>query len=336
MSRPSVPTLAFVVLAVASHGCAPHAVSDPRPGEVAATTVASSPPEPAPSTRAASGIYSPEATACSVATDCERVPLRAESELNGGACCSVCAGYAAVNHAYQARQAACDPLKRGACPVSCTEGRPPPVACEAGQCVLTYPPLRATCATDGDCVVVPSLQTGAPAGGCRIVCGHYVAGNREWDAWAASLWENTSVTGVCAAGCVDPMLPAAECVAGQCGIRAPSAVRVIRVDLRGPTATAGLTAAEITSVVTASQAQLTACKERSRSIAPIGYAGFQVHFVIGADGRATKIDAGELAYHVPDIAACLVSVIGGLQFARPTGGGSVAVEYPMGAAFEAR
>ena len=110
--------------------------------------------------------------------------------------------------------------------------------------------------------------------------------------------------------------------------------RVTRVDLRVPTATGPLSGADVANVVTSSQAQLTACKERPCSIAPIGYEGFQAHFVIGTDGRTSKIDMGELSYHLPDIAACMTSVIRGLQFPRPAGGGTVTVEYPMGAAFE--
>lgn len=330
---------AVALTAVASCGRASPTVADPRSGDLAARPAPSIPistPIPPGAARAGSDVYSPDATACRATTDCERVPLRAPIEANGGPCCSVCAGYAAVNHAFQARQPVCDPLKRGACPVSCMEARPPPVACEGGQCVLTYPPLQASCASDSDCVVVPSLLPNAPAGGCRVACGHYLAGSREWDAWASGLWQSPSVTGVCPEGCVDPLLPAAACVAGQCGIRAPSVIRVSRVDLRVPIATAPLSGAEITSVVSAAKAALTSCKERPRSIEPIGYAGFEAHFLVGSDGRTTKIDVGELAYHLPDIAACMVSVIRGLQFPRPVGGATVAVEYPMGAAFEAR
>src|SRR5262249_17288485 len=150
--------------------------------------------------------------------------------------------------------------------------------------------LRAACGSDSDCVVVPDLLPNGPAGGCRIACGRYTAGSRDWDAWASSLWQNTSVTGVCPDGCVDRPLPAASCVAGQCVIRAPIVVRVTRVDLRAPTTTGPLSSAAVASVVTASQGQLTACKERPRSIGPIGYAGFQVRFVIGADGRTTEVD----------------------------------------------
>lgn len=337
--------------AVASCGRATPAVSDPTSGETVSTTSPSIPPKPAPSAAISAGggstssppsarppsdLYSPEATACRATADCERVPLRAEVELNGGPCCTVCTGYAAVNHAYQARQPVCDPAKRGACPVSCMEARPPPVACEAGQCVLTYPPLQATCASDSDCVVVPSLLPNAPAGGCRVACGAYTAGNRDWDAWASGLWQNPGVTGVCPEGCVDPMLPAAACVAGQCGIRAKAVVRVTRVDLRVPTVTGPLTSAAVASVVTASLAQLTSCKERPRSLAPIGYAGFQVHFIVGADGRTAEIDPGELRNHLPDIAVCMVAVIRGLQFPRSAGAGTSSVEYPMGAAFETK
>jgi hypothetical protein len=77
MRRHSLCNLVFVGLAVVSCGCAPRAVSDPRPGELAATTVPSSPPAPAhdaastaPPARAVSDVYSLEATKCSVVADC--------------------------------------------------------------------------------------------------------------------------------------------------------------------------------------------------------------------------------------------------------------------------
>lgn len=328
---------AFGLVAAVSCGRSYRPTSVPRPADTApATDAPSTPSRAAPDASTRGRSYPPEATACTAASDCERVSLRDDMELNGGPCCSVCGGYVALNRAYQARQPACDARVRGSCPVSCTEGRPPPVACEAGHCVLTYPPVVATCTSDSDCVSVPRLLTNAPANACRIACGQYVAGSREWDAWAASLWQNTSVTGVCPPDCSDRLLPSAMCVATQCVLRAPSVVRLTRVDLRAPTATGTLPAAAIASVVAQNQGRFLTCQERPRSIDPIGYAGFEMHFDLGADGRVATIDAGELADHLPDIAACMTRVIRELQFPRPTGGATVRVAYPMGAAFETR
>ncbi|MEI8255434.1 MAG: hypothetical protein WCJ30_07135, partial [Deltaproteobacteria bacterium] len=215
-------------------------------------------------------------------------------------------------------------------------GRPPPVACEAGQCVLTYPPVLASCRSDNDCIAVPDLLTGAPAGSCRVACGHYVAGNRDWDAWAASHWQNTSVTGVCPPACVDRLLPAATCVETRCVLRAQSVVRVTRVHLRTPTVTGALQGDAVASVLAANQGQFLACRERPRAMDPIGYEGFQLRLTIGADGRITEVDPGEIADHLPDIATCMTRVIRALQFPRPADGRAVRVDYPVGAAFETR
>lgn len=324
-----------IVFSLAAAACTrpSRAAPDPSPSDAAATSVRSA---PALSASGGNAEAPPEAIACQAASDCERVSLRAPSEQSGGPCCAVCGGYAAVNRAYQARQPVCDPLARGACPVGCAEGRPPPVACEAGRCVLTYPPVSATCANDSDCVAVPALLPGAPPGGCRLACGQYVAGNRKWDAWAASLWQNTSVVGACPETCVDRPLASAACVAGRCALRAPSTIRTTRVDLRTPTVKGPLSAAAVAGVVAASRGQLEACHERPRPIAPIGYVGFQMTFVVGSDGRVTDANAGALADHLPDIASCMTRVLRSLQFPQLSGGGTARVDYPVGAAFETR
>lgn len=340
----SFTAVVLALVAVVSCGRSNRATSALRPGDTTASPEridSSTPPESehegaTPSDAARARVYPPEATDCQAAADCVRVSLRADVELNGGPCCAVCAGYVALNRAYHARQPVCDEASRGACGFSCPEGRPPPVTCEAGNCVLTYPPVRTTCQSDSECVTVPRLLPNAPPSGCRIACGQYIAGNREWDAWAAGLWQNTSVTGACPPNCVDRLLPAAACAAGQCQIRAQSVVGVVRVDLRTPTVTGSLSAAEIVSVVTSGQGQFTSCQERPRSLNPIGYAGFQMQFVVGADGRVGDIDAGEIANHLPDVAECMTRVIRGLQFPLQTSGGTTRVEYPMGAAFETR
>jgi hypothetical protein len=278
----------------------------------------------------------PEATACQTVADCDRIPMPAESERNGGFCCNVCGGYLAVNRAWQARQPVCDSSTRGACPVSCAEAMPPPVACEAGRCVLTYPPVQTACHADHECVAVPRLLPDARSNGtCRIACGEFVVGNREWQAWSAVLWENASVVGQCAPECARS-LAGAMCVSGQCVARPIRTYRVNHMDLRAPSTVGSLDAASVARVVGANVTRFAACEERPRAIDPIGYEGFRMQFVIGADGRATEIDAGEVAYHLPDIASCMVRVIQGLQFDRPDGGASVRVDYPMGVAFDAR
>lgn len=322
---------AIAAVALVSCGRSYRPTSSSPPGD---TLSAPMPSEPGPASPGTS--YPLEATACNATADCERVSLRDAMELTGGPCCAVCAGYAALNRAWQARQPVCDPRARGACPVSCAEARPPPVACEAGRCVLTYPPIQAACSSDTACITVPRLLESAPASGCRLACGQYVAGTRDWDAWASSLWQNTSVIGVCPHDCVERLLPSASCVGGRCVIRAATVLRLGRVDLRAPTVTGSVSSAEIASVVTASLGRLTACEERPRSIEPIGYVGFQLHFVVGADGRVTDLDPGEIANHLPDIAACMARVIRDLRFPRPPDGGTTRVEYPMGAAVEAR
>jgi len=324
---------ALLLLFVVSCGPSPHASAPPPARDAAAAPVPDAAAVPA---QTAGDALQAEATVCQTSADCELVAQRAEMERNGGPCCAVCGGYLALNRAYHARQPVCDSSTRGACPVSCAEGRPPPVSCEAGHCALVYPPVQATCQSDRDCVVVPRLVPDAPATGCRLACGQYVAGNREWDAWAAGLWQSASVTGVCAPDCVDRLLPDASCTGGQCVIRAPSVVRLVRVDLRTPAVIGPLSAPAIAGVVASAQARFAACQERPRSIDPIGYAGFEMQFVVGADGRASDVDPGELASHLPDVAACMTQVVGALQFPRPPGGGTVRVRYPMGAAFETR
>lgn len=215
--------------------------------------------------------------------------------------------------------------------MSCAQGAPPPVACEAGRCVLAFPPAVTACSNDHECVSVPRLDLRAPEGSCRLACGQYIAAHRDWDAWRGMLWQNASVTGPCPETCVERPLPSARCVAGQCALRPPTAVRTTRVDLRAPSANGPLTAAIVTNVITALLPQLVACRQRPRSVAPIGYVGFTARLTVGADGRVTSADTGELGNHLPDIAACMATALRGASFARTSA--VTTIEYPMGAAF---
>ena len=115
-------------------------------------------------------------------------------------------------------------------------------------------------------------------------------------------------------------------------LRRPVVAHLTRVDLRTPTVSGSIANAEVVRVVTAAQFQ--SCHERARPIAPIGYAGFEMHFDIGTDGRIAALDPGEIATYLPDVAACMVRVMRGLQFPRPSDARAVHVAYPMGAAFD--
>jgi hypothetical protein len=69
-------------------------------------------------------------TACTTDADCVRAP-----KLDGS-CCPLCAQYVATTPAWVARvDALCEPHMRG-CAISCIEGAPPTVHCDAGHCVL--------------------------------------------------------------------------------------------------------------------------------------------------------------------------------------------------------
>lgn len=93
---------------------------DARPDPTAPVVL----PPPAPVT------FPPVETTCSVDADCVRA-----SKLDDD-CCPLCAQYVAANHAWVAAvDAICATRMRG-CAISCMEGPPPTVHCDAGHCAL--------------------------------------------------------------------------------------------------------------------------------------------------------------------------------------------------------
>jgi hypothetical protein len=158
----------------------------------------------------------PGSTTCASDSDCALVNVPAATELAGGPCCPACAQYVARNAAWAARQPVCDARARGACPISCAEGPRPYAACVAHACTLVRRPAEVVCSTSADCIVAPERVPMHAVGACEVVCGAYVARNRDMANWRDSMWGDTNFTGHCPAGCAVAPTFSAACAAGQC------------------------------------------------------------------------------------------------------------------------
>ena len=216
-----------------------------------------------------------------------------------------------------------------------SNGAGPTAVCVSGRCFLDYPPLKDDCASDSDCAALPKLATTVAANGCRLTCGEYVVANRYAAGAVNYLYEEPGASGACPAACVEP-IPNGVCRSGRCALADAVAFQVAGVTARPPTITGPLPAVDVQSVVFKNAAQFDHCAEPPRRIHRQTSFDFTLEFVIGADGLVVGVDTQTIAHRFPDIAGCIATEVRGWHFARPIGGRTVQVSYPLSLAFVMR
>jgi hypothetical protein len=99
--------------------------------------------------------------------------------------------------------------------------------------------------------------------------------------------------------------------------------------LVAPTVLGSIDPQSVRRVVRAHAGQIRACYESALSRTP-GIAGkVVVQWVIGSDGRVTKVQIAESSLKSADIEGCLQTKIATWRFPKPTGGGLVVVNHPF-------
>ena len=108
------------------------------------------------------------------------------------------------------------------------------------------------------------------------------------------------------------------------GIRPPSST-VPRVSLGQPTADAGLDKAIIRRYIKRNIQKIQYCYEKELLANPSLTGTVRMKFTIGVDGIVTSSSGSGMA----PVDGCVATVIRGIEFPKPAGGGAVTVVYPF-------